>query len=231
MRKKQLPVALLRREIIWGIRYLLFQLVFLGTVLALLLKLLGLPSDGLALDTTYFIVNLTAVTWIFRSYLWQSFKHGITHWGRLLIAASVGFVVYFTLMHGLDNLIYYLKPEHYNVKDAGIAAYSRSHFLLTAFGAVVLVPLAEETLYRGLVFGGLQPKSRLLAYALSTLFFAFIHVMSYIGSYPPSVLLLCFVQYIPAGIALAGAYEYSGSILAPVLIHTAVNAIAIFSMR
>ena len=231
MGKKQLPVALLRREITWGIRYLLFQLVFLGSALTLLLKLLGFSTDGLILDTFYFIVNLGAVIWIFRSYLWQSFQYGISHWVRLLIVATVGFAVYFALTRGLDILIYWLKPEHYNVNDASIATYTRSHFLLTAFGAVILVPLAEETLYRGLIFGALQQKSRLLAYILSILFFAFIHVMGYIGSYPPSVLLLCFVQYIPAGIVLAGAYEYSGSILAPVLIHTAVNAIAIFSMR
>jgi len=231
MDKKQLPVVLLRREITWGIRYLLFQLVFLGSVLTLLLNLLRLPYDGLILDTAYFIVNFGAVVWIFRSYLWQSFKHGISHWVRLLIAATVGFVVYFALTRWLDNLIYWLMPEFYNVNDAGISTYSRSHFLITFLGAVVLVPLAEETLYRGLLFGALQQKSRLLAYILSTLFFAFIHVMGYIGTYPSSVLLLCFVQYIPAGLALAGAYEYSGSILAPVLIHTAVNAIAILSMR
>lgn len=231
MDQKQLPVQLLRREITWGIRYLLFQLVFLGAVLTLLLKLLGLPTDGLILDTAYFIVNLGTVVCIFRSYLWQSFKHGISHWVRLLITATVGFTVYLAMTRGLDSLIRWLMPEFYNVNDAGIAAYSRSHFLLTFLGAVILVPLAEETLYRGLVFGGLRQKSRLLAYILSTLFFAFIHVMGYIGSYSPLVLLLCFVQYIPAGIALAGAYEYSGSILAPVLIHTAVNAIAIISMR
>jgi membrane protease YdiL (CAAX protease family) len=224
-------VALLNREIIWGIRYLLFQLVFLGAVLSFLLNMLGLRADGLMLDTVFFAVNLGAVVWFFRSYLCKSMKYGICHWTTLLLSAALGFVVYNALTGSLDALIYWLKPEFFNVNDAGFAEYSRSHFLLTAFGAVILVPLAEETLYRGLFFGMLQPKNRLLAYVLSTLLFAFIHVMGYIDSYPASVLLLCFLQYIPAGITLAGAYEYSGSILAPVLIHTAVNAIAIFSMR
>lgn len=231
MKKVQLPVSLLPREITWGIRYLLFQLVFLGAVLSLLLKLLGLSTDGLVLDTAYFIVNLGAVVWIFRSYLWRSIRYGISHWAKLLIAAALGFAVYYAMTRSLDILIYWLQPDFYNVNDAGFAEYSRTHFLLTALGAVILVPLAEETLYRGLIFGLLQSKSRLLAYTLSTVCFAFIHVMGYIGSYSPTVLLLCFLQYIPAGIALAGAYEYSGSILAPAVIHTAVNSIAIFSMR
>lgn len=231
MGKKQLPVALLRREIIWGTRYLLFQLVFLGALLSFLLSLGGVKAEGIILDTAYFAVNLGSIIWIFHSYLWQSLKQGISHWGKMLLAAAVGFAAYYALTRGVDILIYWLRPDFYNVNDAGFATYSRSHFLLTALGAVVLVPVAEETLYRGLVFGALHQKSRLLAYVLSTVFFAFIHVVGYVGAFPASVLLLCFLQYIPAGVMLAWSYEYCGSILAPVLIHTAVNAIAIFSMR
>lgn len=231
MRKKQLPVQLQRREFTLGIRYLLFQLIFLGALLSFLLTCLGLKADGIVLDTAYFAVNLGAVIWIFHSYLWQSLKHGISQLGKLLLATVIGFAVYYGLTRGLDALICWVEPDFYNVNDAGFAAYSRSHFLLTALGAVVMVPLAEETLYRGLVFGALHPRSRILAYIVCTLFFSFIHVMGYIGSFSAPVLLLCFLQYIPAGVMLAWAYEYSGSILAPVLIHTAVNAIAIFSMR
>ena len=74
MGKKTLPVALKEKEIIWGIRYLLFQLAFLGSVIVLLLQLLNLPADDLILDTTYFIINLGIVILIFHNYLWQSIK-------------------------------------------------------------------------------------------------------------------------------------------------------------
>lgn len=231
MSKKTLPVPLLKRELSWGSRYLLFQLVFLGPLLSLLLTALGITGNGLVLDTAYFIVNFGSVVWIFRSYLWQSCKHGLAHWGKVLMAAGIGFAVQFVLSLGLDALIHWMNPDFYNVNDAGFVEYSRANFLLTVFGAVILVPLTEETLFRGLVFGALHQRNRFLAYLVCVVFFALIHVMGYIGSTAPSVLLLCFIQYLPAGFALAWAYEFSGSILAPVLIHTAVNAIAIFSMR
>ena len=93
------------------------------------------------------------------------------------------------------------------------------------------MPLTEETLFRGLIFGALQQKNRTIAYLLSVVFFAFVHVMGYFGVTSGAVLMISFVQYIPAGIVLALAYEFSGSILAPTLIHMAVNAIAILSMR
>ena len=103
--------------------------------------------------------------------------------------------------------------------------------LLMLIGTVILVPPVEECLFRGLIFGLFHRRSRLAAYAVSSLLFCAIHVIGYIGYYEPLHLLLCFVQYLPAGLALGWAYEFSGSIYAPTLIHMAVNAIGILSMR
>lgn len=231
MNKRQLPVALLRREITWGIRYLLFQLVFLGSLLSTALSLIFPHVRSIHIDTAYFVVNFAAVVVIFHHYLGLSLKHGISHLGRLLLSVGLGFSVYYLMTTGLDALILWLNPEFQNINDASITQYTQEQFWLTFFGTVILVPTAEETLFRGLIFGALRQKSQVLAYVLSILIFAFIHIMGYFGTAPTSVLLLCLMQYIPAGLVLASAYEYSGSILAPILIHTAVNTIAILSMR
>ena len=231
MSKKELPVPLIRREFIWGLRYLLFQLVFLGPLLTIVLTLIFPQVQGIHLDTAYFLVNFSAVAGIFHRFLWLSLKHGITSWPKLLLIALLGFGSYWLLSTGLDAIIHLAWPEFQNINDAGIAQDSRAQFWLTAFGTVLLVPLAEETLFRGLIFGALRNKNRIIAYAVSVLLFAFVHVMGYVGIAPLHTLLLCILQYIPAGIVLAFAYEYSGSILTPILIHTAVNAVAILSMR
>ena len=173
MSKNQLPVPLLRREITWGLRYLLFQLVFLGYILYWLLALLGFQHDSVLLNTVYFVVNLGATLWIFRTYLWQSVKYGISHWVKLLIASAVGFVAYHALYQVLDLVIHRIEPNFFNVNDQGIYGDLEDNFVLTAVGAVALAPLAEELLYRGLVFGALQQRNRLVAYSLSTLVFCF----------------------------------------------------------
>ena len=231
MNKKPLPVNLRKSEVTWGLRYLLFELVFLGSLLSYVLSLFLPDVRSIHIDTAYFIINFAVVVGIFRRYLWLSLKHGFTHWSKLLIAAGIGFAVYWVLIIGVDALIYRLFPDFQNVNDAGIAQYTREYFWITAVGTVVLVPLAEETLFRGLLFGTLHQRNRGLAYLFSVLFFAFIHVMGYFGAAPTSVLMICLLQYIPAGLVLAWAYEFSGSILAPTLIHMGVNAIAILSMR
>jgi membrane protease YdiL (CAAX protease family) len=48
--------------------------------------------------------------------------------------------------------------------------------------------------------------------------------MGYIGQPPHSALMLCLLQYIPAGLCLCWAYERSGSLLAAILVHAATNA-------
>lgn len=231
MSKNELPVSLLPAERTWGIRYLLFELVFLGPILSLLLPSIWSGAKAIHVDTAYFAVNCAAVCFIFRRFLVSSVRQGFSRFGKVMIAICLGLLVYFAATLALDALYSRLMPEFFNVNDAGILQNSRESRALTAVGTVLLVPVAEETLHRGLIFGLLHRKKRTIAYLLSALVFCFIHVTGYIGAYQTPVLLLCFLQYLPAGLTLAWAYEYSGSILAPIIMHTAVNTIAMLTMR
>ena len=107
----------------------------------------------------------------------------------------------------------------------------KENFYLMAAGVVILVPVAEETFYRGLIFGGLYSRSKATAYVVSSLLFSAIHVLGYIGSYEPVHLLLCFLQYLPAAYCLNFAYRYGGTILAPIFMHMLTNLFAISIMR
>ena len=230
MNKKQLSVPLQTKEITWGIRYLLFHLVFLGPLLSILLSLI-FPKINIDINTVYYLINFVAVIVIFRHFLKHSLLHGLSSCGKLLLIAAVGFLAYAIAIQTLQHLIYWLHPQFRNPNDKVITQTVQNNFWLSFFGTVLLVPLAEEVLFRGMIFGGLHQKSRILAYVFSILAFALVHVMGYLDTKEPLDLLFSFLQYIPAGLALAWAYEYSRSILAPLLIHTTVNAIAIISMR
>lgn len=231
MQKNELPISLTRSETVWGTRYLLFELVFLPSLLSLALSFLWPVAQAVHLDFLYFSVNFAAVLWIFRHFLLDSLRHTATNLIPSLLAAAAGFAVYQVLSIGLSVAIIGLFPNFYNVNDAGIAISARENLLLMSLGTIVLVPIVEETLFRGLVFGQLRRRNRVLGYVLSTLIFCAIHVIGYIGYYEPLHLLICLIQYVPAGVVLAWTYEYSGSIFAPTLIHMTVNAIGVLSMR
>ena len=92
---------------------------------------------------------------------------------------------------------------------------------------VLFVPVAEETLFRGLLFRGLWDRSPIAAWCVSVAVFSLVHIIGYIGTYPPLMLLMAFVQYLPAGICLAYAYRKADTIFAPILMHIAINQVAL----
>lgn len=92
-------------------------------------------------------------------------------------------------------------------------------------------PIVEETLFRGVVFGSLRTRSRVLAYAVSTLLFGLYHVWQYALAYADAALLLYAVQYVPISLALDWCYERTESVWPPVFVHMISNAASLAALR
>ena len=219
-----------RQRAAWGFRYLLFQLLVLPTLLSWLNTMFGMPLDEGKLNMLYYTVNFAVLVGIFRRFLNASLRCAIENISSVLLAAVIGFLAHQFSSTALGMVIMGLFPGFANVNDANIAAMAQGNFSMWAFATVVLVPPAEELLFRGVLFGGLYSRHKVLAWVLSVLGFALVHVIGYIGYFPWDVLLICTLQYLPAGICFAGAYLFSGNILTPILMHAALNALAMASM-
>jgi uncharacterized protein len=97
--------------------------------------------------------------------------------------------------------------------------------LLAIVAAVVLAPIAEELLFRGLLHRALRRRQRLpVATAISSLAFAAVHV-DVAFSQPLALIGLTIV-----GAALAIAYERTGSLVVPVVMHAVYNGVAIAAL-
>lgn len=91
---------------------------------------------------------------------------------------------------------------------------------LVIIAAVVIAPLAEETLFRGFVYGVLKRYTDAPFAALaSSLMFAVIHM--HVGSLLP----LCMLA-----VLFCLAYEITGCLLAPMLLHAMFNSASILGM-
>lgn len=219
------------REQSLGWRYLLFQVVFLSWLLSLVLSVLQINISGVLLNLLYFSANFAVAIFGFRRFWRETFAGVWKGLPRIVGFAFAGFAAFQTLSAAMGLLILLIDPDFANVNDQSILALSQEGYWAMAFGTVVLVPVAEEVFNRGCVFGGLIRRSPVAAYTVSAVVFSMIHINGYIGIVPPQTLLLCFLQYLPAGLCLAAAYHLSGSILTPILIHSAVNIIGILTMR
>ena len=93
--------------------------------------------------------------------------------------------------------------------------------------AVLMAPLVEECLFRGVVFGTIRPKSRFWAYAASIALFSLYHVWQYVLVYQDPKLLLSALAYVPVSAALTFCYEQTRSIWPPVFFHMCINALSL----
>lgn len=226
-----MTISMTRREVTLGWGYFFLNLLLLPQLLPLLNDLLPTPLSAGKLNFFYFLLNFLILAAIFHQFLRRSLAPVKAAPGRFLAAFGVGLGAYFAATFAINLLILRLCPDYQNANDSTIAAMAGQDGALTAVGTVLLVPLAEELLYRGLLFGRVFARNRAAGYLLSTLIFCFIHVAGYIGVYPIGMLSLSLLQYVPAGLCLGWAYAHSGTVFAPVCIHTVVNllgCIAIF---
>ena len=97
-----------------------------------------------------------------------------------------------------------------------------------AAAAVFLAPIAEEAMFRGGVFGLLRRRSRIAAYAVSAVLFAFYHLWSYLAADATAWIYL--LQYLPAGVILARCYEKTGSLWASIFLHMTVNGMSMLAI-
>ena len=228
---RQLTVKTSFHERLWGWIYLGLQVLVIPTALYVCNLMLALELSDTEINFAFFALNFIFVTVIFHRFLLTNGKIALIKPATVIITGVTGYFLYLFSSYIVALLITTVYPSFYNVNDSFISTMVSNDYTLMMVGTVILVPVVEETLYRGLIFGSLYNRSRVLAYIVSTLAFAALHVYGYIGTYPPIHLLLCLLEYVPAGLCLAWAYAKTDSIWTPILIHMAVNAIAVSAMR
>ena len=220
-----------RNETLSGGIYLSFMLIFLPMLLRLFNSLTGNTLSAGKVNFLYYFINFAAILPIFRKFLLQSLKDALKVPFPTIWLALLGHMGNRALSELLTILLLVLLPNFANINDLNVTLMLQEEFSLVAFGIVVLVPVVEETLFRGMIFRNLYDRSPVGAYLVSMFAFAAVHVMGYVGRVEPIYILLSFLQYLPAGYCLCFAYRRSGTIISPILMHMIVNAVAAFSMR
>ena len=227
----KLAVALHPNEQLWGFLYLLLELFALPLALQELNGLLPVPLADAWLNFLYFALNFIFTCFLFRSFLKRCLIQVGKDVGSFLWITVAGFGICYVCNLALGFFVHLIAPDFANLNDGNIAQQFDGHFAVMAIGTALLAPVAEELLHRGLVFGSLYGKNPYIAYTVSPVLFASIHILGYVTVYPLPHLLLAFVQYLPAGLVLAWSYRKSGSIYSSILIHAAVNTLALLSLR
>ena len=211
--------------------YLLLLPLAAGPARELAGKLLGRRISGELYGALYYYALFAVTAILFHHLLGASTRRFLDDPSRTLKTAAAGIVAYYGLCELAARLGRVFADRSGNLNDSAISARTGSAPHMTLLILVFLAPFVEETLFRGLVFGGLKEKSRLLAYAVSCALFALVHVWQFaVANRDPSYFLLM-AQYLIPGLVLAWAYEHSGTLWASIGLHAGVNALAALAAR
>jgi len=188
------------------------------------LRNMNVVLTGSNLNLIYYVVSFAFVLVFLFRFLRSSFSDLLDAPFLALQSVALGYLFNYAAVFLLALLLSLVVKDAANPNQQEIVSQTKLDPNVMIVIAVLFAPIVEETLFRGVLFGTLRSKSRLLAYIVSVLLFSAYHLWHYQLEWP---MLLYLLQYIPASFALAWCYERSGSIWAPIVLHAAINFVSI----
>ena len=235
MAKKKGTTYMTAGEQIAGVIFFVIYLLVLPFATAPLFRLvgglLGVTISGSLQNMIYYYVLFAVTIIIFHNFLGRTTRHFAENLGGACKTMVIGLIG----LYGLNELVYRLTnllfTNHTNLNDSTISAQIDDAPHMTLLIVVFLAPFVEEVLFRGLVFGNLKSKSRTVAYLVSCLLFALLHVWQFAVVNHDITYFWLMVQYLVPGLVLAWAYDHSGTLWSSIGLHVAANALATWAMR
>jgi membrane protease YdiL (CAAX protease family) len=178
------------------------KLTTLGSIISQLATELGFLLVPFALAS---MRGSTSIQESLRRLGFRRFKASAFGWMAATFALYIAFTIFYSLV--------ITEPKQKDIAES---------FGPTAIQVLLIViaaPIAEETCFRGMLFGGLREKlPRLAAALICGLIFGALHALTGITAVPPLIVF---------GFLLALLYERTGSIVPGILLHMINNSIAL----
>lgn len=224
--------TLTKGELTAGLIYFVIHVLILPFALSYAVSFLavaGISLNSVTVNLIYYAIGFVAVLIILRHFLIDNFS---SLWSLLIPNIGtmiVGFVAYYILNYIVSYAANALFGSLSNPNDENVMSIVEVNLNASIVMAVLLGPLVEECLYRGVIFTAIGKRFRILGYAVSSVLFALSHVyMSLVTSYDPRLFLTAIV-YLPSGLVFCWMYERSKNVFCGVFVHMAINALILWS--
>lgn len=210
-----------RGELFRGWVFFALYLTVFPALMGAVQQLTGSELPVAETNVVYYFLCVCLIFLLLWHFLRQSFDRFLDRWVENLLICLVGLgaAAVLRLLVGLLPL---------PVENPNDMSYPEQYALAPAATVVILVvlmPVVEEILFRGLIFDSARRYSRLLAYGLAVPVYAVFCVWQFVYAY--GVVdwryLLLAAEYLPMSAALCWCYERSRSIWSAVLLHMALN--------
>ena len=215
-----------KTQTLLGWIYLPLHALILPLLLSLYAAVSPAGADGVTENLIYFGAGVLFVLCVMLSFLRDGFDRFLDRAGFCLFTILAALLLCYVLNMLVSTLLLLLDGDAVNPNNEAVMELAETHWGAVKALSIFIGPPVEETLFRGVAFGSVRPRSRLLAYAVSAALFSLFHVWQYVVLYADPRLLLYAIQYLPASLMLCWCYERTESIWTPIFFHMIFNALA-----
>lgn len=216
-------------EVRWGMVFFALYLTVFPWLNALVQRLAANHGEGegpvAEANVVYYALLFLLLLIIFR----KSLKRDLGELMGWLPESLYGILLGLAVGGGLYLLLQRLP---FPVSDLIPLQYAEEYRMAPAATLVLLlllIPLVEEIVFRGLLYGRLREYSRVGALLLASVFCAMFAVWHYAWSLGDPRYLLLSVLYLPMAVVLNLCYENVGNIWPCVALHGGLNALVLLS--
>ena len=223
--KQPFNPSLSRNEKILGLIYLPIHFFVLPILVGMAAFLYGDINMGM-FNLVYFAIGVLFLALVMRNYLMRQFDVMLDNKLRSFLTVPFAFSVDFGLTLLLLPLLFLMGFTETAPNNEALASLQGTDYNILKALAIFIAPFIEEVLFRGVLFGSIRPRNRILAYVVTVLVFALLHVWQFALEAADWMVLLEFVRYIPISVALCWCYERSGTIWSPIAMHMLLNVMS-----
>ena len=178
-------------------------------------------------NVVYYLIIASLTFLVFWSFLKTGFR-------LLLDWLPENLFAFVTGLAGGEVLTFLVSLIPLPVQNPNLMSYPEQYYFApaaTILILVVLMPLVEEPLFRGVLFTTARSYSKVLGYVLSVGVYALYCAAQFVYAYGMLDLryLLLMIQYVPMALALTWCYDRGGSIWSAVALHMVFNGFTLLS--
>lgn len=211
--------------------YLLVMPLLMDVIFQGVERLMDVTITPATEHAVYYYVMFAVTLIIFYTFIGKNTQRFFGDLNRTFSTFAMALVAFYGCNELLFRVTRLLWGNGTNLNDVAISAQIDGAPRTTVLIVVFLAPFVEEVLFRGYVFGSLRDHSKPVAYGVSCLLFALLHVFQFAaGDLLSMSRVLLLVQYLIPGLVLAWAYDRAGNLWAPVLTHMTVNALYVWTV-
>ena len=231
MRDRQFsqPMSLLEKIVGWAYVpvHIFLMPIFLPNLVGLCAGF-GIRISSIQLNLIYYLAGFFVLCVFLNRFLRATFSDLCDSVLNSIRCVFVGLLYYYAMVYCVNFVLGFFITDLINPNTDAVITEAQVNSKSMFVVSVLLAPIVEEILFRGVIFGTIRTKSRIAAYVVSALIFSVYHLWQYFAvGYDIGVLVLYMFQYLPGSIMLAKTYEDSGNLWAPILMHMIINYLAL----